>query len=474
MGKNNLVIIMCDQMTGKVLDNNSDYLMPNLQCLARDGVSCNRAYAPNPICSPSRASLMTGTLPHTHGMVDVTHAVPAYRAEYDYSLDTFSNVINDAGYVAGYFGKWHVERKHILDKFGYDEYITEREIPKSKYTVVDRIVVSNPGTDYPNRAIGGIYAENEDASDEYYLFSKAIDFIERNKKNNFFTFISTNAPHDPYIVPQKYYDMYEDSDLPESFYDDMKDKPAIYRRIRSVLSCFSEKDYKKVRRLYHAYCSLVDDQIGRLIGYLKANDLYDDTLIVFLSDHGDLQAAHGLLCKGVPAFEEGYRIPLLFKMPYSKNRGRICSDLFSEIDIAPTILDILGLEKLRNNIDGISKLSSLNGEKNDYCVIAENFGQRYAYTQRIVWKDNFKYVFNGFDYDEFYDLENDPSELKNQIDNPDYAKHVRTLCRELQEIISRTNDKTMGDAIYYMLRFMPVGPIQKGDSKEFTIYNKEF
>lgn len=474
MEKKNLIFIMCDQMTGQVLDDDSDYLMPNLRALAEEGIKVERAYAPNPICSPSRASLMTGTLPHTHGMVDVTHAVPEYRAEYNYSLDTFSSILKENSYATSYYGKWHVERRHCLDKFGYDEFVTEREIPAPHYTAIDKTIISNPGTGYPDKAIGGVYKEGAEASDEHFLFNKAIDFIDRKKDGPFFTFISTNAPHDPYTVPKEFYDMYSEIDLPISFEDDMTDKPAIYRRIREVFSVLSKEDYKKIRRYYHAYCSLIDSEIGRLVKYLKSNNLYDDTMIVFLSDHGDLQGAHGLICKGVPGFEEGYRIPLVFKLPGNKNGGFTTSDIFSVVDIAPTVLKILGLRNLRGKIDGIDKCSSLEGEKHDYAVVAENHGQRYSYTQRIIWKGSKKYIFNGFDYDEFYDLEKDPYEMHNAINDKEYQEDVKKLCSELQRVVFETKDTTLGDAVYFMHRFLPVGPRKEAGTSEFKIYNKEF
>lgn len=380
----NLIFIMCDQLMGSVLDNDSDFITPSLDKLKGDSVVCRRAYAVNPICSPSRASLMTGTLPHTHGMVDVTHAVPEYRAEYNYTLDTFTSVLKDSGYSTSYYGKWHVERKHNLALFGYDEAITENEIPKEEFTPIKRVVVHTPESGYPDRAIAGVYKEGREKSDEHFLFSKAIDFIDREKNHPFFTFISTNAPHDPYIVPEEFYNMYGDLPLPYSYTDDLLDKPNIYRRIKGVFSTISEEEMKTIRRCYHAYCTLIDSEIERLVKYLKENNLYDDTLIVFLSDHGDLQGAHGLCTKGVLPFEEGYRIPLLFKLP-GNIKGET-EDLFSTIDIAPTVLSLLNLPAIRNDIDGKDKSSSLFGEKHDYTVIAENFGQRFGYTQRLVWK----------------------------------------------------------------------------------------
>ena len=472
--KKNVIFLMSDQMSSHVMDD--DYIMPNLYKLKDDGVYSDRCYASNPICSPSRASLMTGMLPHNHGMVDVTHAVPSYRAEYDYNLDTFSNVLHDNGYKTAYYGKWHVERKHNLDYFGYDEFITERNIPSTNLTAVSKTILSNPGSGFNDKVIGGVYAEGKEASEEYYIYSKAIDFIERNKENPFFVFLSTYAPHDPYTVPKEIYDMYEgrDLNLPESFNDTLKDKPNIYKRLQSSISSLTEEDFLEIRRYYHSYCTLVDTQIGRMVEYLKKENLYEDTMIVVLSDHGDYQGAHRLIAKGVPAFEEAYRIPLVWKMPDGVNAGYLNHDHMSITDIGSTVLDLLELPALRNDIDGKARTDSLMGEGKDEAVIAENFGQRFGYAQRVLWKGNLKYVFNTFDYDEFYDLDADPNELHNLIDNPEYEDKVKDLALEMQKIIAETGDMTMNETQYFMHRICPVGPVKSNKATETGLYNKQF
>ncbi|MBR1919282.1 MAG: sulfatase-like hydrolase/transferase [Spirochaetales bacterium] len=467
---------MSDQMQANVTDENNDYIMPNLRSLMADGVCCERAYATNPICSPSRASLMSAQLPHNHGMVEVTHNVPAYRAEYDYTLDTFSNVLKREGYATSYYGKWHVERQHCLEKFGYDEFITERKLPSSKLTPVKRTTLSTPG--YDDRVIGGIYAEGQESTEEHFEYDAAMDFISRHKDGPFFTFISTNAPHDPYTVPQDAYDMYEGMEmkLPESYSDRMEDKPAVYRRLRSVMDRLSKEEFREVRRYYHAYCSVIDKEIGRMVDFLKRENLYDSTLIVVLSDHGDYQGAHGLMCKGVAAFEEAYRIPLVFKLPKGSFAGTRRDGIISIMDVGPTVLDIVGAGRIANETDGKSRKALLEGERcADNYTIAENFGQRYSYTQRIVWKDSFKYVFNAFDYDELYDLENDPGELVNLASRSEYSDKLKEMCTLMQQQILDSDDATMQNATYFMLRFAPVGPMKKqGGSGEYTIYNKVF
>lgn len=473
----NVVFLLCDQMQQQITDEGSGCIMPNLQRLKQDCVIFDRAYTCNAICSPARASLMTGTLPHVHGMVDCTHTVPPYRAEYNEELDTLTRAFHDEGYLVSYYGKWHIERTHDLKKYGIDDFETEIHIPTQRVSMIDKVMVTTPG--YPDKLVGGVFAEGEDTTDEYYIYQKAMDFIERNKSTGkpFCTFISTNAPHDPYCVPKTIYDLYQDArlSLPESFDDDMEDKPAIYRRMRSALSSLSRDDFLKVKRYYYSYCTLIDIQIGRLTEYLKRNSLYNNTLIVLMSDHGDMMCAHGMMMKSVEPFEEIYRIPLIMKLPDQEKAGQTQSHHISTTEIASTVLELTGCRMLKGDYIGQSMVPWLNGEKTDsHFAYAEFFGQRFSYTQRIYWQDNMKYVFNAFDFDELYDLEKDPHELHNLSEDPEYQIIKTNLCKRMWEEIINTDDSSLADATYYLMRFAPVGPRTKKAASSYSLYNKVF
>lgn len=475
--KSNVIFLIQDQMQQQVIKEESGCIMPNLQSLIKDSMLFDRAYTCNAICSPSRASLLTGTLPHTHGMVDCTHTVPPYRAEFDDSLDTLTQAFSDEGYNVSYYGKWHIERTHNLNKFGIDNFETELHIPNFPVTVENRVSVSKPG--YQEKMLSGVFQEDVAHTEEHYIYEKAIKNIESQveKDQPFCTFISTYAPHDPYCVPQEIYDMYEGKtlELPLSFNDNMQDKPAIYRRMQDTLSSLSEEDFIEIKRCYYSYCTLVDMQIGKLIGYLKEKEIYDDTMIVCMSDHGDMMGAHRMLTKSVEAFEEIYRIPLIIKQPQQKQAGKVFDFYINTYEIAPTVLELANCRKLQGEDVALSMVPWVKGEKTDkHYAFAEFFGQRYAYTQRIVWKDNFKYVFNAFADDELYDLEKDPYELTNLQANIDYQEIKIDLCRLMWEIIKKTNDHTMADAEYFLLRIAPVGPGPKKTNSEYSIYNKNF
>lgn len=478
MKRPNIIFLIQDQMQQQVIRESSGCIMPNLHKLMEDGINFQRAYTCNAVCSPSRASLLTGTLPHVHGMVDCTHTVPPYRANYDESLDTITAAIHDAGYQVSYYGKWHIERTHKLEKFGIDRYETEMHIPGFDVTMEDRVTVETPG--YAEKTLCGVFREGAEHTEEHYVYQRAMEDIEANAASGkpFCTFISTYAPHDPYCVPREVYDLYEGAELslPESFEDPLEGRPAVYRRMQKVLhSALSPQDYKKAKRCYYSYCTLVDLQIGRLIEYLKKKDLYDDTLIVCMSDHGDLMGAHGLMTKSVPAFEETYHIPLVMKLPGSRLAGKNVDFFINAYEIGPTVLDLAGCRPLRGDKTGISMRPFLMGEKTgEHYAFAEFFGQRFSYTQRLYWKGKMKYVFNAFDNDELYDLEKDPYEMTNRSEDPAYADIKQKMCSEMWELVKGSGDDSLADAEYFPLRIAPVGPGKKSQRSDYAIYNKKF
>jgi choline-sulfatase len=477
MKQPNIIFLISDQMQKKVIDPKSQCIMPNVRRMATDGVSFKNAHTINAICSPSRASLITGVLPHNHGMVDCTHTVPGYRAEYNYDLPTLPACIKQNGYSTAYFGKWHIERGHELSRFGFDVYETERTIPKRQFTPLEKIAIHSPG--YKDNTICGVYGEKATESEEYYIYERGIDFIDRSLDKNepFCLFLSSYAPHDPYTVPKEVYDLYEGTDitLPENIHDKCLDKPNIYRRLQGVWNDLSDSDIKRIIRCYYSSCTVVDIQIGKLIDYLKKKNIYDNTILVFLSDHGDMLGSHGLFCKGIPAFEETYSIPFIIKLPHNSAAGTVCEAHVSTCDIFPTIVNIAALNGGAINTDGKNIMPYLSeADPSDTCTLAEFFGQRYAASQRIVWKNRMKYVFNTFDFDELYNLETDPGEMHNLAHDIEYSEIKQDLVKTMWNLIDKTGDWSMKDAQYYLHRFAPAGPGDADISGNFHVYNNSF
>ncbi len=473
MNKPNILFLMTDQQQQSIIMGETPCVMPNVERLKEIGTTFNEARTVNSICSPSRASLFTGLYPHNHGMVDCSHCVEPFRADYKDGTKMLSQIIKENGYQTGYFGKWHVERTNDPCNFGFDKAITEFHGKKFPRTLTSSRVLKQDG--YHDRVICGTHSEGVAETEEHFFYESAMDFIKKSKENSdkpWFTFISTNAPHDPYLAPEELMNLYDvdKMEIPQSYYDQMLDKPSIYRRCKEVWKDLSEDDVKKIIACYYAYNTLIDRLVGNMLDYLKESNQLENTLIVYLSDHGDMMGAHGLFCKGIPAFDETYRIPLIMSYKGKIPNACISKQKISMVDIAPTVLDFAGLSALENT-DGesLAKKIANNNSIKERSIYAEFYGQRLSCSQRILWKDNYKYVFNGFDFDELYDLEKDPKETINLNKSQNHEVVRKDMAREMWNIAKNTGDACFIDAEYFMFRFLPVGP---ESSSYQSIYNR--
>jgi choline-sulfatase len=460
----NLLLLMTDQQRADTIRPGGPCLTPHLQALAAQGVDFTRCYATNPICSPSRASLYTGLLPHAHGMTDVTHAVPPTRADLEPGLPFWSRTLREAGYRTAHFGKWHVERSDVLEDFGFDEYEVDLRltgVPTVELPLAPRVSVHQDG--YREFLLAGVSEARASESREAYLFERGIAFLEaaaREPARPWALVVSTEAPHDPYLVPRELYERYDPAALapPVNADDALRDRPAIYRRIRRTWDAIDARAAAQARACYYAACSGIDDQVGRILAVLRATGQADDTLVVFTSDHGDYLGAHGLWLKGVAPFEEAYRVPLVLRGPGVPGGLRVDAAV-SLLDVPRTLVRVLlGRDFGGHGRDLAPYLTVGAGTPNGGEAFAEFHGQRLGYTQRIVWQGRHKYVFNGFDEDELYDLEADPFERRNLAADPGAQRTVRALARRMWEVVRMTGDRTLGEAQYGMFRFAPVGP----------------
>lgn len=457
----NLLLLMTDQQRADTITPGGPCLTPHLQGLAAQGASFTRCYATNPICSPSRASLYTGLLPHAHGMTDVTHAVEPSQAELEPDLPFWSRTLHDAGYRTGHFGKWHVERSDALERFGFDEYEVDLRltgVPTTDLALSPRVEVHQDG--YRPFLLAGVSEERAGDSREAQLVDRGIAFLHeasRDPERPWALVVSTEAPHDPFLVPRELYERYDPERLepPVSGDDPMHDRPAIYRRIRRTWEALSARERAQATACYYAACSGIDDQVGRILAALRASGQEDDTLVVFTSDHGDYLGAHGLWLKGVAAFEEAYRVPLVLRGPGVPSGLRVDAPV-SLVDLPRTLVRLL----LGSDFGGHGHDLGpwLEGQQGVGEAYAEFHGQRFRYTQRVLWQGPHKYVFNGFDEDELYDLDADPFERRNLAGDPAARPLLRALAARMWARARETGDRTFAEAQYGMFRFAPVGP----------------
>jgi arylsulfatase A-like enzyme len=202
---------------------------------------------------------------------------------------------------------------------------------------------------------------------------------------------------------------------------------------------------------------MVDDQVGRLVERLTRAGSLDDTIVVYTTDHGDLMGAHRLLLKGVPAFEEVYRVPMIVSWPAMIPGGQVIDDLTQSHDIAETIAMLTGRSLAGHAVDLLPRLTGDSLPPREV-AFAELHGQRFSYTQRIVWEGHDKYVFNAFDFDELYDLAADPGEQKNLAGDAAHGDVLRRLAGRLWQVAAETGDDTITGAQDGTYRYLPAGP----------------
>jgi arylsulfatase A-like enzyme len=460
--KPNVLFIMSDHTNAQSVAPGSQCLTPNVDGLAAEGVRFGRCYTTNAICSPARASLMTALYPSTHGMWDCTHTqrrewvdVPAERFTY------FSRLFADAGYRTGYFGKWHVEQSKKLDDFGWQEYdcttITSARggtrIPGSE------VVVPKEGyRDY-------LLAACAEGMQSHPAYDRGIEFLRTVAGGNepFFCFVSTAEPHDPYIPPRRFLDMYDIDAVRVSptLREEPAGKPEVIRRMRSVWSTMTDQQWQRVAASYWALITFLDSEVGRILDVLRETGAYENTIVVFTADHGDMLGGHGLATKGVgTSYEEVYNIPLVMRVPGQARRGEDGETLCSLVDLAPSLLDLCGLPPLPNahgrSLRPVLEATAEAGDWRD--AYGEFFGQRFVYTQRIVWHENWKYVFSPGGIDELYNLADDPYERSNLADDPAHRGTLIDMAKRMWRTMNRIGDESLFNTNYATLRTAPIGP----------------
>ena len=461
----NILFVMTDHTNAQATAPGGQCITPNLDKLAAESIRFGRCYTPNAICSPARASLMTGVYPSTHGMWDCTHTqrpewvdVPADRFVY------FSQLLADAGYRNTYFGKWHVEQSNKLEDFGWHLYDCSCSGARARPIPGSEVIIPKDG--YRNYRLAGVSRDADTRS--HPAFDRGIEFIQRHvngeqSQQPFFCFVSTIEPHDPYIPPERFFNIYDVDAIQTSptLHDEPIGKPDVVKRMRAVWSDLTDDHWRQVTAAYWAVITFLDYEVGRIIDALKETGQYDNTIIIFTSDHGDMLGGHGLITKGVGTpYEEVYNIPLIMRVPGMATSGEDDRTLTNLVDLAPTLLDLCDAESLesaqgkslRPVLEGTSRADHWND------AYAEFFGQRFVYTQRMVWHGDWKYVFSPGGIDELYNLTNDPHERVNLIDDPSHREVLMEMVKRMWRKMEAIGDSSLFNTHYATLRTAPIGP----------------
>jgi arylsulfatase A-like enzyme len=274
-------------------------------------------------------------------------------------------------------------------------------------------------------------------------------------------FVGFIGPHDPYLVPQEYLDRQPLSEvaLPPSYRDDLLDKPRIYQRLRrQIWDQLGPEEIRQAIRHFWAYCAFLDDLFGEILTALDQTGQSEETLVLFCSDHGDYCGDHGLFCKGIPAFRGAYHIPAVARWPSGiTDPGRQVNALVSLADFASTFRELAGCGSTPSA--GASLVPFLRGENPTGwrdALFGQCDGVELYFTQRWVQTARHRYVFNGFDFDELYDLQADPDEMKNLADDPTCAALKHELARRMWVLARAEGDAATNP--YITVGLAPVGP----------------
>lgn len=391
---------------------------PHLNALAQNGVLMNHCYVSTPVSTPSRASLMTGMYPQKTNCTVNDVAL-------DVKLKTIAQCFAENGYDTGYAGKWHLSGSA---KPGWE--------PTPDYGWQDNFYMFNRGhykSIIDNNILGGYPLIDTGLKDNYefmtdYLTDRAIDFVTAERQNPFLFCLSIPDPHGPNVVKKEYFDMYSEVTF---------NKPATAGKDMTLYPSWAKGNVNLTQSDYRNYWGMVkciDDNVGRLVETLKDKGIYDNTIIVFTSDHGDMCGEHGREDKSIP-LEASLKVPFIVCGP-GLPQGKVVQEAVSNIDIYPTLADLCGLTGMPQ-VDGVSIAPLLKGES-DYtprnCVFSRATGGSSS-GWLCVSTNRYKLVVSTNENDTpwLLDTQTDPDELHNFYNDEDYAEVVSDLTARLIE-----------------------------------------
>lgn len=417
---------------------------PNIDQLAQSGVYFPNAVVTSSLCSPSRATILTGMTARNHKIVDNNNSS-------EEGLTFFPKYLQEAGYKTGFFGKWHMGEHSDMPRDGFDRWLSFSG--QGSYFPTDNIPEPMLEKGFLNQLnLDGQHVDQQGyITDE--LTDYALDWLKEDvkKEQPFFLYLSHKAVHSDATPAKRHEGQYANTEftLPDSAQvseEEAKNKPMWVHNQRNSwhgtdFFYASDRTMQEYLKQYYATLSAVDDSLGRIVKYLKDNDLYNNTMVVFYSDNGFMIGDHGLIDKR-NAYEGSVRVPLVISAPGLLPQGTTNQALVRNLDMAPTFLDLAGA-KQPAQFEGKSFLPVASGKVAADSWKAPDFVYEYYWewsfpmtpTTFAIRRDNLKYIqYHGvWDIEELYDLQKDPFEMHNLIREPDYAHLLLPLRKALYE-----------------------------------------
>ena len=441
----NLLMIMVDEMRADIAYHEAyDYVRtPNLDRLREEGVTCRQAFSVYPICGPSRASILTGRYPKQMGVLTNRCLLPSEER-------TIGHHLRDIGYETIAFGKTHGQNPGF------------RTIGEPRF-------IDHLGTDYGgwNNPDGTpLLGELEGDTDNHYDFvvvDQVKSFLE-NRKNEqpLALYIGFHTPHPPFYIPEEYYEMYS-TDLIDAPIEDaaiFRTKPKIQHKMAHSTGYlrYDDETRRNVIAAYLAQVTMVDAAVGRALEVFEQYNSLEDTVVVFLSDHGEQLGQHNMLGKQNNFYEGSLRSPLVFRLPDQEFAGAEINTIVEFVDIVPTICDLLDVGT-PVNVAGKSLYPAFTNPEYRHREYVHSMSVEHrakpdtkeGYTRgEMVRTERWKLAVYTDDLGELYDLENDPDEINNLFDSPELATIKIEL---LEEMVKHQLQYSRDPTLWGMNRF---------------------
>ena len=441
----NIIMIVVDDLRFDELGvTGHPYLeTPHIDALAAEGAMFNRAFHSVPLCSPNRATILTGQYPSRHGIVDNVS-----RARASHNLQTFPQELQRSGYETAFLGKWHMGNDPT-PRPGWDYWVA--------------IPGQGRSTDPELFEEGGIHEVPGYLTD--VLTDRAEGFITRDREGPFFLYIGHKAIHPDiqqlddgsaasntsrgYVPAPRHRGRYANRQFPlrpnaVTSLDDLSGKPALQRALRRKHETRAIEDLQASQKTIRDRAEMllaVDDSVGRLVELLRESGELDNTAIIFTSDNGFWYGEHGMTVERRLPYEEGSRTPLLIRYPSVAAAGSQYGQLVGSVDLAPTALELAGAE-IGSHIQGASLVRLMTGQTAgwrdalliDFYTYENPFPWLLDMDYKTLRTDRYKYIhwMQHPDEGELYDLQEDPYEMRNVINHPQMAAVREELRQKLQ------------------------------------------
>lgn len=424
---------------------------PNMDRMAREGAHLQNAFVTTSLCSPSRASILTGEYAHTHTIVDNNATMPP-------GLTFFPEYLQKQGYQTGFFGKWHMGEKDDQPEPGFNQWVSFK----------GQGVYYNATFNVNGKEVK--QAEGSYTTDR--LTDYTLDWLNSLKKGQpFFAYLSHKGVHAEFEPAKRHEGIYKDMPVitPPSMYLTATDSSKRYGQETKPSTTVNLKDIpewvRKQRYSWHGVDYMyngqikfddfyrhygetllsVDESIGRVMAWLKEKGLEENTLVIYMGDNGFQFGEHGLIDKR-DMYEASMRVPLLAWSPSIIKPATKVPQMVLNIDIAPTVLELAGISKPKQ-MQGVSFLPLLKQEKigswRDKVFYEYYWEWAFPQTPTMfgVRTDRYKYIFNQgvWDTNELYDLQEDPHEMNNLIRDPKSQPIAKALKKELWDWLQETD-----------------------------------